>query len=109
MAAITPNPEFWERVRARATALGSDGCTAVNEWNRDCCLLHDVMRRTGMDMNGHAVNEQEQNVIFWECNRQRAMLRLSWLDPRSHARFVGVQIGSWWSKVKRDRSLLDKK
>lgn len=55
MAVFTPNEQYWQRVRDRAAALGSDGCTAVSEWNRDCCLLHDVMCRTGMDMDGRAV------------------------------------------------------
>jgi len=98
MSAITPNPEYWVRVEARAKALGSDGCTAVNEWNRPCCLLHDIMLITGMDMNDNAVTRREADVLFWECNRQRAFLRLSWMDPRSWARFVGVRIGSWRSR-----------
>lgn len=100
MCAITPNPEYWERVRARAKALGSDGCTAVSEWNRDCCLLHDVMVRTEQDMDGNHVTNDEANVLFWECNRQRAFLRLSFLDPRSLGRFVGVGIGAWWARRK---------
>lgn len=101
MSAITPNPEFWARVRLRAAALGSDGCTHATAWNLDCCLLHDVMRRTGMDMDDHAVTEAEQNYLFWECNRQRSLARLSWYSPWSAVRYLGVQLGSWWQ---RDRS-----
>ncbi len=98
MSAITPNPEYWARVRARAEALGSDGCTLVNEWNQDCCLLHDIMVRTEQDMDGNPVTRAEADMLFWECNRQRAFLRLSWLDPRSWARFVGVELGAWWTR-----------
>jgi len=97
MSAITPNPEYWTRVEARAKALGSDGCTAVSDrWNLQCCWLHDIMLKTHADMDGNAVTRQEADWLFWECNRQRAFLRLSWLDPRSWVRYVGVRIGAWW-------------
>ncbi len=96
---LIPNAEWEARVRARAKALGSDGCTAVSEWNEICCLHHDIMRRTGHDVDGNPVKtHEEQNVLFWECNRIRAQSRLSYYDPRSWLRFAGVQIGSWWSQ-----------
>lgn len=98
MSAITPNAEYWERVRARAKALGSDGCSHVSAWNLDCCLRHDVMVRTGRDMNDHAITRAEADYLFWECNRQRAQLRLSWYSPRSYVRYLGVQLGSWWKQ-----------
>lgn len=94
MSAITPNPEYWARVEARAKALGSDGCTHVNEHNRLCCLLHDIFCRTGMDMDGNAVTRQEADYLFWECNRQRSPF--SWLSPRGWVRWAGVRIGAWW-------------
>jgi len=95
---MTPHERYWQRVRERATELGSDGCTASSEWNRDCCLLHDVMVRTGADMNGHALTRAEADYLFWECNRQRTVL--SMLSPRSWARWVGVRLGAWWSRVR---------
>ena len=52
---MSENPAYWARVEARAKALGSDGCTQVSEWHQRCCWLHDVMCRSGMDMDGHAV------------------------------------------------------
>lgn len=103
MGAITPNPAYWARYRERALALGSDGCTKVNEWNRDCCYRHDVHWRTGMDINGHPISKAQANVLFWECNRQRSRSRLSYYDPRSLVRFVGVQLGAWWSKRKGEK------
>ena len=98
---MTPNEEYWQRVEARALALGSDGCTQVNEWNRRCCLLHDIMCRTGMDMDGNAVTREEADYLFWECNRQRTPF--SWLSPRSWVRWVGVRIGAWWAQRRRER------
>jgi hypothetical protein len=97
-AVITPNPEYWARVRARATALGSDGCILVSDWYLDCCLRHDDMVRTGLYMNDHAITRRVADYLFWECNRQRAQLRLSWYSPRSFIRYLGVGIGSWWAQ-----------
>lgn len=90
MGGITPNPEYWQRVRDRAAALGSDGCTSASEWNRDCCLLHDIMCRTGMDMDGNLVTTEEAHALFRECNRQRS--RLSFLSPRSWIRWAAVRL-----------------
>ena len=95
-AGITPNPEWEQRVRDRAAALGSDGCTTVSEWNHICCLHHDIMCRTGMDIDGHSVTRHEADVLFWECNRLRARAGLSYLSPRSLIRYLGVRIGAWW-------------
>lgn len=93
---ITPNPAWEARVRARAAALGSDGCTAVAEWNKICCLAHDIACRTGMDIDGNPITRQEADVLFWECNRLRAWAGLSYLSPRSLVRYIGVRLGAWW-------------
>lgn len=92
MLPITPNEEYWARVRKRAAELGADGCSRVSEWNRDCCLLHDIHCRTGMDMNGNPITRQEADYLFWECNRQRTPF--SWFSPRSWIRWAGVRIGA---------------
>jgi len=101
MGGVTENEEFWKRVEARAKALGSDGCTAVSEWNQRCCWLHDTMLITGMDMDGNAVSREEADYLFWECNRLRAKSRLSYLSPRSWVRYVGVRIGARWYRRKK--------
>jgi len=98
--AYTENDAYWQRVRDRAAALGSDGCTAVSEWNRVCCLHHDIMCRTGMDIDGNAVSRQEADWLYWECNRERSMWGLSWYDPRGYARWIGVRLGAWWDRRK---------
>lgn len=93
---MIPNAAWVNRVEQRARELGSDGCTQVNEWNRICCLLHDIMCRTGMDIDGNAVTREEADYLFWECNRQRTPL--SWLSPRSWVRWAGVRLGAWWER-----------
>lgn len=95
---ITPNPDWERRVRERAKALGSDGCTAVSEWNQICCLHHDIMCRTHMDIDGNPVTREEADHLFRECNRLRARLGLSYLSPRSWVRYVGVRLGAWWDQ-----------
>lgn len=100
-AGVADNEGFWQAVEARAAALGSDGCTHASEWNRRCCLLHDVMLRTGMDMAGHPVSRHEADWLFWECNRVRARAGLSYLSPRSWIRYAGVRIGAWQARRRR--------
>ena len=94
MGGFTFRPEWEARVKARALALGSDGCTMAAEWNRVCCWHHDVMLITGMDIDGNPVTREEADALFWECNRRRT--RFSILSPRSWARWVGVRMGARW-------------
>ena len=93
-AAVTPNDAYWARVRARAAALGSDGCTGVSEWQHDCCLLHDILCRTGVDMDSVAVTRTEADALFWKCLTDRSPLGV-W-SPRAWLRYAGVRLYSWW-------------
>lgn len=99
---ITVNPDWERRVRERAAHLGSDGCTKVNEWNHICCLYHDIMCRTGCDLDGHPITREESDYLFWECNRLRS--RFSWLSPRSWARWAGVRVGALLKSRRRSRT-----
>ncbi len=58
------NEDYWQRVRARAKALGSDGCSYVSEWMQDCCLEHDVHCRTGMTMGGMAISRSRADERY---------------------------------------------
>jgi len=58
------NDEYWQRVRARAAELGSDGCTSVSEWMQDCCLEHDVHCRTGMTLAGIPIDRFDADERF---------------------------------------------
>lgn len=91
---VTENEDYWCRVRARAKALGSDGCTGVPDWYLDCCLEHDVHERTGMDVNGQAISVAENDARFRECIRQRS--RLSWYSPLSWAYWSGLRLWRRW-------------
>lgn len=58
------NEAYWVPLRARAKALGSDGCTGVPDWYLDCCLEHDVHWRTGQDIHGQAISGHEATFVF---------------------------------------------
>jgi len=77
-------------MRERAEAVGSDGCTGVPEWHRDCCLEHDVHYRTGQTLTGVPINRAEADAVFRECLRRRS--RLSWYSPLSWWRWAGVRV-----------------
>lgn len=96
---MTENPDYWRRVRARAAALGSDGCTGVPDWHRDCCLEHDVHERTGMDIHGQAISPAESDARFHECLRQRSPF--SWWSPLAWAYWGGVRL---WRRYVQDRN-----
>jgi hypothetical protein len=94
--AVTENPDYWRRVRDRADALGSDGCSGVPEWHHDCCLEHDVHYRTGMDINGMALTRQEADALFRECLRRRSVF--SFYSPLSWWRWAGVRLWNRWKR-----------
>jgi len=99
--AVTDNEEYWRRVEARASALGSDGCTHALAWNLRCCLEHDCHCRTGMTLGGHPINRAEADYVFYACNRARAWSRLSWYDPLSWWRYGGVRLGALLDQLRR--------
>ena len=95
---LIENEDYWRWYEERAKALGSDGCTAVPEWNRRCCLRHDVHCREKVTQGGQAITRAEADALFWECNRLRSPFSVK--SPRSWIRFIGVRIGAWWDARK---------
>lgn len=91
-AGLIERDDYRKRIEARAAELGTDGCTAVKDWNRVCCWHHDIMCRTGQDIDGNTVTREEADYLFWECNRLRSPFSL--LSPRSWMRWAGVRIGA---------------
>ena len=95
---------YIEWVRAEAARYGSDGCTAVSEWNHWCCLEHDLACRTGKDprvaymMSWEAapdLSRREADKRFWRCNRSASP---TWGGKlRADLRYLGVRLGAWFS------------
>ena len=80
----------WDAIREQAAAQQSDGCTMVTEAYQDCCYLHDLMWRTGLDPStGETVSFNEANIRFRQCIQSKS--RLGRFSPVSWIRFCGVQ------------------
>lgn len=95
MPRTVPNPDYWEAVRRRAEALGSDGCTGVTQWRQECCLRHDIHYRTGLDMDGRIITRAEADLLFWRCMADRSALGM--FSLRAAIRYLGVTIFRIWT------------
>ena len=81
----------WDRIRQLAAALKSDGCTVVTEAFLDCCLLHDILYKTGIDPDtGQPVSRAEADRTFRDCMQSRS--RLGRFSPMSWWRYLGVRL-----------------
>lgn len=89
----TENLDYWQRVRARAHALGSDGCTKVPDFYVDCCYEHDVHVRTGLTLQGQALTKADADARFRQCIQQHSPLGR--LSPLSWWRWAGVRLYGW--------------
>ena len=76
-------PWYQERIRAKAKALGADGCTGVPEFFRDGCLEHDIAYRTHRDLLNNPITKAE------------ADFRLKWYI-QMHSIFVRFSPMAWW-------------
>lgn len=107
MSKFNPKEIYWNLIHLKAAKLGSDGCTAVSEWNQRCCFQHDIHYRTGhlwklhlrLDpeigpvyslQRGNCVTRKMADQIFYQCNRTHSPGKLGHL--RAKARHWGVRI-----------------
>lgn len=82
---------YWRDVRARAAALGSDGCTAATERFHDCCLRHDIEYRTGRIALGmRRLTRAEADRRFLRCMQARSPLG-RW-TPLGWLRYAAVRV-----------------
>jgi hypothetical protein len=91
----TPEPKgdpYWDRVRAVAEGLHSDGCTLVADWYLDACYEHDIHWRTGQTLAGAKITTAEANTRFRRVIQSRS--KLGRLNPVSWVRWVGVTLGA---------------
>lgn len=85
---------FWRRVRSCCQRLKCDGCTGVPDWRRPCCDWHDLLWRTGHDLEGNPVSGAQANVEFRKCLQH--LSRLRWFSPMSWWRYAAVTISKRW-------------
>lgn len=81
----------WPRIRQIAADLQSDGCTVVSELYQDCCRLHDILYKTGIDPDtGLPVTRAHADRIFRQCMTDRS--RLGAFNPIAWWRYLGVRL-----------------
>lgn len=81
--------DYWQRVRAEADVLASDGCTMATSAMRDCCLEHDVAYRLHRTVTGEPLTREEADVRFRACMQRRS--RLGWYSPMAWLRYAAVR------------------
>ena len=81
---------FWGRVRLIARQLKSDGCTGVPEFYRDACLLHDLLYRSGCDLDGKPITRKEADAAMKQVIQDRS--KLGRFSPLSWWRYGAVRL-----------------
>lgn len=96
--------EHWRRVVALAQKLNTDGCTGVPDlWFRLCCYDHDIAYRTGLDVDGKALDRTTADHNLRRCMAEQsplAKIGCGVLSPLSWLYWAGVRLGaaSHWLK-----------
>ncbi len=97
---------YREELEAWGASVGSDGCTAVPEFYRVCCLEHDHAYVTGQTMRGRIVSKYEADQRFRDCIQVNSTFR--WASPMSWWRWLAVHTfggGVWGTPIDQRMSL----
>jgi hypothetical protein len=73
-----------------ATAIQSDGCTAVSELFHECCVVHDLGYEFGIDPWGRQVTKRAIDAAFRRSMQKRSKLGV--LSPVAAVRWLGVRL-----------------
>ena len=79
-------------------AIKSDGCSVVTETYHDCCIVHDLGYRVGIDCWGHPINREEADLAFRFCMQSKS--RFGRFSPMSWWRYLAVRVFGWKSYPK---------
>lgn len=71
-------------------AIKSDGCTDIPEFHHDCCVIHDLGYRYGIDSWGRLISRDEIDANFRKCMQADSIFGR--FDPMSWWRWAGVRI-----------------
>lgn len=77
-------------IKQKAEELKSDGCTAVTQLFKICCLEHDIYYRTHRDLKGNPLTRGEADVKFRQCMQSRS--RIGKGSPIAIVRWLGVKL-----------------
>jgi len=94
--------DYWVCVRETAKAIGSDHCSKVPDFYRDCCDEHDVGYRFGEDFDGTLMTRGAVDARFRQC-----MQAQSWFgrcSPMAWWRWAAVRIASGriWKQYRKE-------
>lgn len=92
---------YWDLVRLKAVALGSDGCTGVPDFYLDACYEHDIHWRTGFTLLGDPITYAEANTRFRRVIQSRSPFGR--FSPMAWWRYWGV---TWVSRMRMRRGQL---
>jgi hypothetical protein len=89
---------YWERVRAKAKELNSDGCTGVIDCYVDCCSEHDIAYETGCNVDGIPQTRAFTDAEFRKCIQSQSRFKMC--SPMSYVRWLGVRLfgRGFWSR-----------
>lgn len=82
--------DYWQLVRDKADALGTDGCTMAGPAFRDCCRRHDLEYRLGRTLSGKFLTRKMADQRFLACMQSRSML--GWYSPIAWLRYAAVRL-----------------
>lgn len=103
---------YWKFIEDEAKRMGSDGCTGVNEWHRECCYEHDLAcyfernPRSAYEryctgpyepparwwQTAEPMTRREADYMFGKCNLEWSPTKGGKI--RSIIRFLGVRLGA---------------
>lgn len=104
---------YWKFIEDEAKRLGSDGCTGVSDWHRECCWEHDLACHYGKNprdayaaycehpniptdilwKHTNDMTRREADIAFGKCNWEWSPNTQGKL--RSIIRFLGVRLGAY--------------
>lgn len=87
---------YEDELEAWAKTVGSDGCTAVPDFFRVCCLGHDFAYCNGRTLRGAPMTKAQADQQFRDCIQRHSSFR--WLSPMSWWRWWAVRRfgrGAW--------------
>ena len=71
-------------------AISSDGCTAVPDFYKECCIIHDLAYRYKMSPWGTPMTKADADNGFRTCIQSRS--KLGRCSPLSWVRYFGVAV-----------------
>lgn len=70
-------------IYALEAALNADGCSGASEFYHDCCIIHDLGYRLGINVYGQIITRYQADAAFKECMQAKSI-------------FGVLSLMAWW-------------